>query len=536
MPPIQPVGPLRSNQNTWTKPQTLPVWDNGGQVFNVKAFGAKGDGVTDDTAAIQAAINAAIGGTPSQGATTTRFAVGSVFIPAGTYRITNPGLQVVSVVGLQIEGVGSMSSILQGHGTGAWSSILSINGAARSRFGNFQVTGDGTEQLQPGGGALYYFWDNGTSHGSSYENLFIKINVYNVECPIAFAIGKIGSGLQVDSTTYIHVFVWGVLTPTGNTWNFWQTGTSVINDSDPRTITAFGGNYITLYNSTFGIYCGDDVHANNLTHTFIGCGAIGFRWGVTISATSATWKGYTNGYCGTEFNIFPDGYCEIGNGRSEGCQQLAFIGGGGDNSWNVNLRDIEFEANKFGIGPVGGEVIRVLMCGSLDLDRIVIAPSSTQPFINTNLSQVSLNVNMNGVTSTNSLANFISTTSQNAKFNVINYIQIDSNSLMLGQISSLNNNLSRLPVNNSVSISGFSPTFIAITGMTGAFSITMPLASSVPAGLTYTIKDESGTAATHNVTISPAGIDTLESALTFNVNYQSKKLYSNGSNKWLFID
>lgn len=41
---------------------------------NVKAYGAKGDGVADDTAAIQAAINAN----------------GSVFLPPGNYRITSP--------------------------------------------------------------------------------------------------------------------------------------------------------------------------------------------------------------------------------------------------------------------------------------------------------------------------------------------------------------------------------------------------------------------------------------------------------------
>lgn len=41
---------------------------------NVRAFGAKGDGVADDTAAIQAAINAN----------------GSVYLPAGNYRITAP--------------------------------------------------------------------------------------------------------------------------------------------------------------------------------------------------------------------------------------------------------------------------------------------------------------------------------------------------------------------------------------------------------------------------------------------------------------
>lgn len=44
------------------------------QVVNVKSFGAKGDGVTDDTAAVQAAVNAA---------------TGAVLFPAGTYVVTS---------------------------------------------------------------------------------------------------------------------------------------------------------------------------------------------------------------------------------------------------------------------------------------------------------------------------------------------------------------------------------------------------------------------------------------------------------------
>jgi hypothetical protein len=45
-------------------------------VANVASYGALGDGVNDDTAAIQSAVNASSGG--------------QVVIPAGTYKITQP--------------------------------------------------------------------------------------------------------------------------------------------------------------------------------------------------------------------------------------------------------------------------------------------------------------------------------------------------------------------------------------------------------------------------------------------------------------
>lgn len=73
-----------------------------GAVANVLDFGAKGDGTTDDTAAIQAAINAA----------------GCVFLPEGTYKIS-AALQLKS------------KTKLMGAG---WTSVIKVDAAAATRF------------------------------------------------------------------------------------------------------------------------------------------------------------------------------------------------------------------------------------------------------------------------------------------------------------------------------------------------------------------------------------------------------------------
>src|SRR5437899_5759912 len=59
----------------WTGAQWVQATATQSGVNNVRDFGAKGDGVTDDTAALQAAITQASGGI--------------VFVPAGTYVVTS---------------------------------------------------------------------------------------------------------------------------------------------------------------------------------------------------------------------------------------------------------------------------------------------------------------------------------------------------------------------------------------------------------------------------------------------------------------
>ena len=67
---------------------------SGGAGFNIKAYGAKGDGVTDDTTAMQDAL-AAI---PATG--------GSLYCPAGTYKYTGPTLVLDKPVTVQGDGGG----------------------------------------------------------------------------------------------------------------------------------------------------------------------------------------------------------------------------------------------------------------------------------------------------------------------------------------------------------------------------------------------------------------------------------------------
>jgi hypothetical protein len=77
------------------------VFDTGGQVFNVKGYGAKGDGKADDTASIQAAINAA--------------GQGIVYFPPGTYLYSTLTVNGGSsgAIKTSLVGAGSNATILR---------------------------------------------------------------------------------------------------------------------------------------------------------------------------------------------------------------------------------------------------------------------------------------------------------------------------------------------------------------------------------------------------------------------------------------
>src|SRR5436190_12589855 len=119
------------NYKSGTPPSTLAVSVGyaASDIYNVRAYGAVGNGSTDDTTAIQAALNAAgaAGG-------------GIVFLPRGTYKITTPAL-ATACLGLYdyvtLRGAGA-KSIIDFRGSDGKSAI-DLSGCTDACVENLQI-------------------------------------------------------------------------------------------------------------------------------------------------------------------------------------------------------------------------------------------------------------------------------------------------------------------------------------------------------------------------------------------------------------
>jgi hypothetical protein len=110
-------------------PEGIVDFKNSIRVFNVKAFGAKGDGLKDDTAAIQKALNAAFVGSPNN----------AVYFPPGTYIVT--GLTVTETLGVYIFGAGKGLSVIKGP-TSNNATVLSLDAGGPGTNGGRVVIRD----------------------------------------------------------------------------------------------------------------------------------------------------------------------------------------------------------------------------------------------------------------------------------------------------------------------------------------------------------------------------------------------------------
>ena len=119
-----------------TVTQAITDSGNGGQVFNVKAYGATGDGTTDDTSSIQAAWSAA------------KAVNGTLFFPPGTYLLSTQLNKPMSFAGPDIRGAGPQATVLDYSGAAGTAAIDYIGGSGELsgiKISGFTIKGTGTQ-------------------------------------------------------------------------------------------------------------------------------------------------------------------------------------------------------------------------------------------------------------------------------------------------------------------------------------------------------------------------------------------------------
>lgn len=302
---------------------------------DVRDYGAMGDGVTDDTAAIQRAIDAAL--SPGAAAAVTRAGRGLVYLPPGHYRVTAP-LRVASVNGFALAGAGVFASRLLA--SGRLASVLDLNGVAYSALSQFSVQGDGTEDVDR---AIWLHWD-GAVPRSTTNNLFQFVYVLNARFRRGIEIGQAGSNLQVDQTTFLHC---GVAGGGATDATYWQAGIAV----------------------------GSATWANNLMHHFYGCMASHARVGLSVDRTQVAWYGGSLAGNGADVAVLTSAYCSVQGMRSEGSGRLLETPGAQVPA-NVSLRDIDWWPNR--LAP-DGEWIRWGLSGTLVLQNVCCESGATVP-------------------------------------------------------------------------------------------------------------------------------------------------------------
>jgi len=311
--------------------------------FNVRTYGAVGDGVADDTLAIQAAVDASIGGTPAGGVSTARSCLGPVVLPSGSYVITAP-IKIYSVDGFHLTGVGEESKLVV---SGALTNALDING---SYFGIFQ---DFTVMGKTGGdtvtSAISLDWTSAVSQRSSSGNTFRRVNVRNLVYVNAFGIGLNTGSYQCDDTTYHHCNVGGAWTA-GNT---------------------------TTYQKAFAV--GSHTFGNILSHNFYACESNGNRYGWYIdNIVGFGIFGAVVGNSETDFYLgIVGGANKIESVRSENSTRFIETSILSANA-SMKVSNVQFEST---FAAADGELVRWGYAGTLILDNYCVGLGVPNPVI-----------------------------------------------------------------------------------------------------------------------------------------------------------
>lgn len=359
--------------------------DRFAEVINVKDYGATGDGICDDTAAIQAAIDAWTGATSYTAAP--RVPSKALYLPSGIYRITAP-LRFRSVESCRVYGDGNRT-VFYVDGS-SLEAAVDLNGTAYCSFENFAIRGSGTGSVTR---AMWLRWTG--VYRSSTRNNFRDITVFDLAYTRAgVEIGDAGHpGVQVDNTTWTNVVVEGRRDPGSGDAVNWQNGFLV----------------------------GDGVFGNNLLHTFVGCKSHHHANGILASASNVTWLGGTLQSNDVDFYSGGTSVLTVKGLRSELSQRLLMTGGPATYAATVSIDDIAFMPDYIPTADQGLIVWRV--GGSLSIRELNIPSHNPAPkIIFDNPAPAVLHID--GMVSKQPLSSLISSTGAGGvRVNVAGYVQ-----------------------------------------------------------------------------------------------------------------
>lgn len=160
-----------STQGTGLKWAALPsnssYVQKGDLVFNVKDYGAMGDGATDDTAAINSAISAATNG-------------GTIYLPPGTY-VVNPATGINLANNTRLTGSGTGSIIKVASHANATGNVVKAQSISSVSVDNLMIDGNKTNQTNSTNYGLYFGTvTNGTVYNVWVQNFTgVGIHIYN---------------------------------------------------------------------------------------------------------------------------------------------------------------------------------------------------------------------------------------------------------------------------------------------------------------------------------------------------------------------
>jgi len=260
---------------------TSPILDEGGQVVNVKAYGAVGDGVTNDTAA----FNKALAACAANG--------GTCLVPEGTYLISASGISTGR----------HKPSVLSG---------VHLTGAGR-RASILKIAGMPTDNFLPCEG------DNW-----SVQNLTFDMRDYTPPSVGFAAIGCRGNNWRVANCAVIQSGKWGIAAFGGSNWSIEG---NYISRTVPGARPPVGGILVT---ANAGIWSSHGRVINNV------CEGVG----ITFSGSDGLVAGNQISRSGSGSGIFVQGLPSthsptlIGNVCSGGSS--GFDAAQGGRWWSVN--------------------------------------------------------------------------------------------------------------------------------------------------------------------------------------------------------